>query len=126
MAIQCGLADLPVLIPSSAQFVIGGVLEPEQGVVGAGHSQQDLIELALSRPLVARLGVLDDEDHGERERGHHGLEDGLPPRGKPDSDADGDPHCGRGDDEHRGERPGCMPVYPRQPPADMRPLRGWS
>jgi hypothetical protein len=30
------------------------VLEPEQGVVGAGHGQQDLIELALGRPLVAR------------------------------------------------------------------------
>jgi hypothetical protein len=59
------------------------VLEPEQGVVGAGHGQQDLIELALSRPLVARLGVLNDEDHGERERGHHSLEDGFPPRGKP-------------------------------------------
>jgi hypothetical protein len=76
MAIQGGLADLPVLIPCGVQFVIGGVLEPEQGVVGAGHSQQDLIELALGRPLVARLGVLDDEDHGERERGHEGLEDG--------------------------------------------------
>ena len=38
MAIPCWfLADLPLLIPCGAQFVIGGVLEPEQGVVGAGH-----------------------------------------------------------------------------------------
>ena len=66
MAIESVLADLPMLIRGGAQFFIGGVLEPEQGVVGAGHGQQDLIELALGRPLVARLGVLDDEDHGER------------------------------------------------------------
>lgn len=66
MAIESVLADLPMLIPCGAQFFIGGVLEPEQGVVGAGHGQQDLIELALGRSLMARLGVLDDEDHGER------------------------------------------------------------
>lgn len=89
-----------MLIPGGAQFFIGGVLEPEQGVVGAGHGQQDLIEFALGRPLVARLGVLDDENHGERERGHEGLEDGFPPRRKPGSGADSDPHCCCGADEH--------------------------
>jgi hypothetical protein len=31
------------------------------------------------------LGVLDDKDHREGQRGHQSLEDGLPPRGKSDS-----------------------------------------
>jgi hypothetical protein len=61
VVIESVLADLLMLVPGGAQFFVGGVLEPEQGVVGAGHGQQDLITLALGRPLVARLGVLDDE-----------------------------------------------------------------
>ena len=124
MVVDCGLTDLPVLVSGGPQFLIGGVLECEQGVVGTGNGQQDLVELALRRPLMPGLGVLDDKDHREGQRGHQGLEDGLPPRGKSGRDAHGDPHPDPAGDNHRGERPGCMPVDPRQPPAETGTLRG--
>lgn len=66
-----------------SQFLIGGMLEREQGVVGAGHGQQGLVQLSLGRSLMPGLGVPDDEDHHESQRGHQGLEDDLPPRGTP-------------------------------------------
>lgn len=37
------------------QFIVGGVLKGQQGVVGAGYGHEDLIELALGRTLVASL-----------------------------------------------------------------------
>ena len=70
------------------------------------------------------LGVLDNEDHHQGQRGHQGLEDDLPPRGKLRGDADDDPGCGGADDEHRGQRAGGVPVQSRQPPADTRALCG--
>ena len=115
-----------MLMASGPQFVIGGVLESEQRIVGAGQRPQDLIKLALRRPLLAGLGVLDNEDHHEGQGGHQGLEDGLPPRGEPGRDADEDPRSGPADDQHRSHRPGRVPVYSRQPPADRRALGGWT
>jgi hypothetical protein len=42
-----------MLVAGGVQFVVGGVLEREQGVVGSGHGQEDLVELALGRALMA-------------------------------------------------------------------------
>ena len=64
MIVQRSLADGPVLVSCGAQFVVGSVLEGDQGVVGAGYGEEDLVELALSRPPVPSLGVLGHEDHG--------------------------------------------------------------
>ena len=58
-----------MLAGGGVQFVVGGVLEREQGVIGSGHGQEDLVELALSGSLMADLGVL--------------LEDCFPPGGNP-------------------------------------------
>ena len=52
-----------MLVTGGVQFVVGSVLEGQQGVAGAGHGQEDLVELALSRTLVACLGVLDDDEY---------------------------------------------------------------
>ena len=70
MIVQRGLADGPVLVSGGVQFVVGSVLEGQQGIVRTGHGQQDLVELALSRTLVAGLCVLDHDDHGQRQRGY--------------------------------------------------------
>jgi hypothetical protein len=119
--VQGSLADPPVLVTGGVQFRIGGVLKGEQGVVRVRQGVQDLVELALRCPLVPRLGVLDDEDHRERERGDQGLEDGLPPCRKPGGDAYHEP-CRDYAEDHQGNRwAGRMPVYPGQPPADRRP-----
>src|ERR1700757_1113733 len=74
---QPGLADGQVLMPDRVEFIVGGVLKCEQRVVGTGNSQEDLVELALSGPLMASLGVLDDEDHCQGGGGHPGR--GFPP-----------------------------------------------
>jgi hypothetical protein len=113
-----------MLLSGCAQLLIGGVLQGEQGVVGTRESPEDLVELALRRPLVARLGVLDDEEHREGKRGHQGLEDGLPPRRETGGDADDDPHPGGADGEHCGQRPRGVPVDPGQPSADRGSLAG--
>jgi hypothetical protein len=63
LIVQRSLADRPVLVTGGVQFVVGSVLEGQQGVAGAGHGQEDLVELALSRTLVACLGVLDDDEY---------------------------------------------------------------
>jgi hypothetical protein len=47
-------------VPGGVQFGIGGVLEGEQGVVGARKGLQDLVEFSLRWALLALLGVLDD------------------------------------------------------------------
>jgi hypothetical protein len=65
MVIERGLTDLPMLVSSGAQLFIGSVLEREQGVVGTGHGQKDLVEFALRRSLMTGLDVLDDKDHRE-------------------------------------------------------------
>jgi hypothetical protein len=43
--------------------------------VSAGYGQEDLVELAL----MACLGALDYEDHGQRKGGYQCREDGFPP-----------------------------------------------
>jgi hypothetical protein len=85
-----GLADGPMLAGGGVQFVVGGVLEGEQGFAGIGHSQEDLVELALSGSLMADPSVLDDEDHGQGQGGYHYLEDCFPPGGKSRRDAHDD------------------------------------
>src|SRR5690242_14018420 len=67
-----------MLAAGGVQFVVGCVLEGEQSIVGTWYGQEDLIELALGRPLMAAMGVLDDEDHGQGQGGYHGLEDRFP------------------------------------------------
>jgi hypothetical protein len=52
-----------MLTAGGVQFVVGCMLEGEQSIVGIGYGQEDLVELALGRTLMAGLGVLDDEDH---------------------------------------------------------------
>jgi hypothetical protein len=42
-----------VLVPDGVEFVVGSVLEREQGVVSTRYGQQDLVELALGRALMA-------------------------------------------------------------------------
>lgn len=102
MIVQRSLADGPVLVSGGVQFVVGSVLESQQGVVGARYGQEDLVELALSRTLVACLGVLNDEDHGQRKGGYQCLEDGFPPGRESRRDARDDPCSGRDDDEYDG------------------------
>jgi hypothetical protein len=67
-----------VVVSDGVQFVVGSVLKCDQGVVSTGDGQEYLVELALSRALVASLRVLDDENHRQRDGGHHRLEDGFP------------------------------------------------
>jgi antitoxin (DNA-binding transcriptional repressor) of toxin-antitoxin stability system len=50
-----------MLVPGSVHFCVSSVLQGEQGVVGARHGDEDLVELALGRPLVPGLRVLDHE-----------------------------------------------------------------
>jgi hypothetical protein len=57
--LQRGLPDGQVLVPDRVQFFIGRVLKRDQGIVRAGQGQEDLVELALGRALVAGLGVLE-------------------------------------------------------------------
>jgi hypothetical protein len=66
LIVQRGLADGQMLVAGGVQFVVGCVLEREQGVVGSGYGQEDLVELALGCALMAGLAVLDDEDHRPR------------------------------------------------------------
>src|SRR5690242_11091483 len=40
-----------MLTAGGVQFVVGCVLEGEQSIVGTGYGQEDLVELALGRPL---------------------------------------------------------------------------
>ena len=70
MLLERSLADRSMLTAGGVQFVVGRVLEGEQGIVGTGYGQEDLIEFALGRPLMAALGVLDDEDHGQGQGGY--------------------------------------------------------
>ena len=121
LVVQGGLADPPVLVTGGVQFRVGGVLKGEQGVVRVRQGAQDLVELALRCPLVPRLGVLDDEDHRERQRGDQGLEDGLPPCRKPRGQAYPDPCHDHAEDQQGNRWAGRMPVYPGQPPAARRP-----
>jgi hypothetical protein len=80
---------------------------------------QDLVELALRRTLMPRLGVLDDEDHGKSQGSHQALKDDLPPGGKPGGDAPADPCNDRSKDQQRRHRPGGKPLDAGQPPADQ-------
>ncbi|HET9081971.1 MAG TPA: hypothetical protein VFO01_15850 [Trebonia sp.] len=120
MVLERSLADRSMLTAGGVQFVVGCVLEGEQSIVGTGYGQEDLVELALGRPLMAALGVLDDEDHGQGQGGYHGLEYRFPSGRKSCRDAHYDPCPGRGDDDDRGQGPRCVPVSPGQPPADER------
>ena len=105
MVLERSLADRSMLTAGGVQFVVGCMLEGEQSIVGTGHGQEDLVELALGRPLMAALGVLDDEDHGQGQGGNHGLEYRFPSGRKSCRDAHDDPCPGRGDDEDRGQGP---------------------
>jgi len=122
-----------MLVSSGSQLSIGSMIECEQRVVGAWHGQKDLIELALRRSLMPGLGVLDDKDHREGDRGHQGLEDGLPPGAKSGHDADRDSHpappmtsttasgldaCRSARDSHRlrWERPAGRPALSTESP----------
>jgi hypothetical protein len=120
MVLERRLADRSMLTAGGVQFVVGCVLEGEQSIVGIGYGQEDLVELALGRPLMTGLGVLDDEDHSQGQGGYHGLEYRFPAGRKSCRDAYDDPCPGRGDDEDRGQGPRCVPVNPGQPPADER------
>jgi len=91
MLLERSLADRSMLTACGMQFVVGCVLEGEQGIVGTGYGQEDLIEFALGRPLMAALGVLDDEDHGQGQSGYHGLEDRFPSSRKSCRDSHDDP-----------------------------------
>lgn len=59
---------------------------------------EELIELALSHFLLARLRVLDDEHHPQGSRGDERLEVCLEPARKPDDDTDDHPN-GVGSDD---------------------------
>src|SRR5207302_11220814 len=58
MVLERSLADRSMLTAGGVQFVVGCMLEGEQGIVGTGYGQEDLVELVLRRPLMAGLGVL--------------------------------------------------------------------
>jgi hypothetical protein len=94
-----------MLAASTSQFIVGSVLEREQGIVGTGHGLQDLVQLALRRLLMPGLGVLDHEDHDQGQRSQQRLEDDLPPLGEPDSNAHADPDAGRADNQLLPESP---------------------
>jgi uncharacterized protein YecE (DUF72 family) len=107
-----------ILAASSASE---GVLKGEQGVVRVRQGAQDLVEFALRCPLVPRLGVLDDEDHRECQRGDQGLEDGLPPCRKPRGQAHPGPCHDHAEDQQGNRWAGRIPVYPGEPAAERRP-----
>jgi len=118
LVIESGLTPPAVLVPGGVQFLVGSMLQGDQGVVGIGQGVQDLVELALRRTLMPRLGVLNDEDHGKGQRSHQALKDDLPPSGKPGGDTHADPCNDRSKDHQRRRGPRGKPVDPRQPPAN--------
>jgi hypothetical protein len=54
-------------VPDGVQFFVGSVLERDQSAVRAGYGQEDLVELALGRALMAGLGGF-ALTHGRRVR----------------------------------------------------------
>ena len=70
MIVQRSLANGSMLAGGGVQFVVGSVLKGKQSIVGAGYGQEDLVELALSRALMACLGVL-TKIWTAREQGRH-------------------------------------------------------
>jgi hypothetical protein len=81
-----------------AQIVIRAGLETDYPFVRVRHRVEELIELALSHFLLARLRVLDDEHHPQGNRGDERLEDRFEPAGKPDGHAEDHPN-GVGSDD---------------------------
>jgi hypothetical protein len=61
-----------------------------------GRACRNFIQLALGGCLLACLGVLDDEDHGEGQCGDQGLEDGFLPAQEPHGQAQQNPRQVRG------------------------------
>lgn len=58
MIVQRSLANGSMLAGGGVQFVVGSVLKGKQSIVSTGYGQEDLVEFALSRALMACLGVL--------------------------------------------------------------------
>jgi hypothetical protein len=54
LLVQRGLADLTVRVAGGAQFIIGSVLQRQEGVIGTRQCLQDLIELALDGTPLPR------------------------------------------------------------------------
>ena len=61
----------------------GCLLQHHEGLVRARQGPQKFVELALSGSLLASLGVLDGEHHGQGDGGDRHFEGGNPPDGKP-------------------------------------------
>ena len=121
--LESGLPDLLMLLMGSAQLVVGGVLEREQRVVRFREHPQDLVQLALGCRLMARLRVLDDKHHDQRDRGDQRLENPLPLIREVEDRAQGHPANPRGQHAHRRQRSPRVPVdAPQQPAAPGPPL----
>ncbi len=78
------------------ELTVGGFLESDERVVGAGERLEDFIEFSLRDQLLSGLGVLDDEHQRQGDRGDHGLEDGLPSGCEAERDAVQQPQQVRG------------------------------
>jgi hypothetical protein len=68
LLVQGSLPGFAVRVADDVLFAVGGVLQRQQRVVGGGQGR-DLIQLSLGSCLLAYLGVLADEDHGQGQRG---------------------------------------------------------
>ena len=95
-----------MVVAHPAELRVGGVLDRDEGVVGVRQSPQYLVELALSGNLLAALGVLNDENHGQGQRGNQRLEDRLQSGGEAQDETKDDPDSVDDDDGHRQQRPG--------------------
>ncbi|HEV7191995.1 MAG TPA: hypothetical protein VGN35_02235 [Jatrophihabitantaceae bacterium] len=97
-----------------SQLVIRRFLEGDHGVVCVGQGVQNFVEFALRDEFLARLRVLNDEDHRECQRCDECLEDRIEASGKVEGGAAAHPHCVEPDDYHRKERPRHKGIDPVQ------------
>lgn len=104
--------SVPV-VPPCFQVLTGLVRPASVAGVGAASAGpiicvregvQDLVELALNHQFFPGLGVLDDEHHGQGERGHQRLKDRVEARREPEHSAHGDPHDVSGHEQQRDQR----------------------
>ena len=103
--------NLVELSTERSELFLRALLELDEAGARALHGAQQLIELQIDGFAIAVLGVLDDEDHEERDDRRSGVDDELPRVGVAVAGPERRP---RDDDQDRGqERPGRSKGVPR-------------
>ena len=72
------IAAFFVAIPHLIQLLLVHLFEVEQGVVGLGHHEDQLIELELQGFGITVLGILDEENHQKGNDGRPRVDNQLP------------------------------------------------